>query len=75
MLLMTDKAVETEQRTQFQSVTVGHRLHSRQCLLCLQMALSAMSFVDNVKDVEHVADNAPRPLVLENQPLGLIKSF
>ncbi len=75
MLLMTDEAVETEKCTQFQSGNVVHRLHNCQCLLCLQMALSAMSFMDNVEDVEHVADNAPRPLVLENQPLGLIKSF
>ncbi len=75
MLLVTDEAVETEQCTQFQSGTVVHWLHKCQCLLHLQMALSDMSFVDNVKDVEHVTDNAPRPLVLENQPLGLIKSF
>jgi hypothetical protein len=39
------------------------------------MALSAMSFLDNVKDVEHVADNAPGLHVLENQPLGPIESF
>ena len=75
MSLMTDEAVETEQFTQFQGGTVVHRLHICQCLLCLQMALSAMSFVNNVKDVEHVADNATRFLVLEDQPLGLIKSF
>jgi hypothetical protein len=37
------------------------------------MALSAISFMDNVKDVQH--DNAPRFLLLEGQPLGLIKSF
>ena len=75
MPLMADEAVETEQFTEFQGGTVVHRLHISQCLLCLQMALSAMSFVDNFKDVEHVADNAPRLLVLENPPLGLIKSF
>ena len=64
MPLMTDEAVETEQFTQFQSGTIVHRLHNCQCLLCLQMALSAMSFMDNVKDVEHVADNATRLIVL-----------
>ncbi len=64
MSLMTDKAVITEQFTQFQRGTEVHRLHNGQCLLCLQMALSAMSFKDNVKDVEHVADNTPRLLVL-----------
>ncbi len=72
---LTDETVETEQFTQFQSGTVVHRLHNCQCLLCLQMALSAMSLVDNVKDVEHVADNAPILFVLENQPWGLMKSF
>ncbi len=75
MPLMTDEAVETEQFTHFQGGTVVHRLHISQCLLCLQMALSAMSFVDNVKDVEHVVDNAARFLVLEDEPLGPIKSF
>ena len=75
MPLMTDEAVKTEQFTQFQGGTVVHRLHISQYPLCLQMALSAMSFVDNFKDVEHVVDNAPRLLVLENPPLGLIKSF
>ena len=75
MSLMTDEAVETEQFTQFQGGTVVNRLHIGQGPLGLQMALSAMSFVDNVKDVEHVADNAARFLVLEDQPLGLIKSF
>ncbi len=75
MPLMTDKAVETEQFTQLQSGTVVHRLHNCQCLLCLRMALSAMSLVDNIKDIEHVANNTPRLLVLENPPLGLIKSF
>jgi len=75
MPLMTDEAVETEQYTQFQGGTVVHWLHICHCLLCLQMALSAMSFVDNFKVVEHVADNAPRLLVLENSPLGLIKSY
>ena len=75
MPLMTDEAVETEQFTHFQGGTAVHRLHIGQGLLCLQMALSAMSFVDNVKDVEHVADNATRFLVLEDKPLGLIKSF
>ena len=75
MPLMTDEAVETEQFTHFQGGTPVHRLHIGQGLLCLQMALSAMSFVDNVKDVEHVADNAARFLVLEDEPLGPITSF
>ncbi len=57
MSLMTDEAVETEQFTQFQGGTVVNRLHIGQGPLGLQMALSAMSFVDNVKDVEHVANN------------------
>jgi hypothetical protein len=30
------------------------------------MALSAMSLVDDVEDVKHVEDDAPRLLVLEN---------
>ena len=75
MSLMPDEAVETEQFTQFQGGTVVNRLHIGQGPLGLQMALSAMSFVNNVKDVEHVADNATRFLVLEDQPLGLMKSF
>ena len=75
MSLMTDEAVETEQFTQFQGGTVVNRLHIGQGPLGLQMALSAMSFVNKVKDVEHVADNATRFLVLEDQPLGLIKCF
>ena len=69
MSLMTDEAVQTEQFTQFQGGTVVNRLHIGQGPLGLQMALSAMSFVDNFKDVEHVADNAPRLLALENSPL------
>ncbi len=75
MSLMTDEAVETEQFSQFQGGTVVNRLHIGQGPLGLQMALSAMSFVNNVKDVEHVTHNATRFLVLEDQPLGLIKCF
>jgi hypothetical protein len=39
------------------------------------MTLSEMSFLDNVKDVEHVADNASIFLVLENHLWGPIESF
>jgi len=75
LMLVAHLDASHDRRSSFQGETVVHRLHICQCLLCLQMALSAMSFVDNFKDVEHVADNTPRLLVLENPPLGLIKSF
>ena len=48
---MTDKTVHNEHLTQVISGTVEHWQTIIQCLLCLQMALSAMSVLDNVKDV------------------------
>jgi hypothetical protein len=72
---MTDKTVRNEHLTQVISGTVEHWQTIFQCLLCLQMALSAMSVLDNVKDVQHVADNAPIFLVFENHLWGPIESF
>jgi hypothetical protein len=65
MLLMADKTVINEQFTQLVGGAVEHRTFGKG-LVHLQMALSAMSLVDDVEDVEHVEDNAPRLLVLEN---------
>jgi hypothetical protein len=65
MLLMADKRVINEQFTQLVGGAVEHRKID-EGLVHLQMALSAMSLVDNVEDVKHVEDNATRLLVLEN---------
>jgi hypothetical protein len=65
MLLVADKTVINEQFTQLVGGAVEHRTIC-EGLVHLQMALSAMSLVDDVKDVKHVEDNAPRLLVLEN---------
>ncbi len=65
MLLMADETVINEQFTQLVGGAVEHRTIGKG-LVHLQMALSAMSLVDDVKDVKHVEDNAPRLFVLEN---------
>ncbi len=65
MLLMADKTDINEQFTQLVGGAVEHRTIGKG-LVHLQMALSAMSLVDDVEDVKHVEDNASRLLVLEN---------
>ncbi len=65
MLLTADKIVINEQFTQLVGGAVEHSTIGKG-LVHLQMALSAMSLVDDIKDVKHVEDNAPRLLVLEN---------
>ncbi len=65
MLLMVEKTVINEQFTQLVGGAVEHRTIG-EGLVHLQMVLPAMSLVDDVKDVKHVEDNAPRLLVLEN---------
>ena len=72
---MTDEAVETEQFTQFQGGTVVNRLHIGQGPLGLQMALSAMSVMYDVKYVQHVTNYATRFLVFENKLHRPIESF
>ncbi len=63
MPLMADKTVCNEQFTQLVGGAVEHRTIGKG-LVHLQMSLSAMSLVDDIKDVKHVEDNAPRLLVL-----------
>jgi hypothetical protein len=65
MPLVADETVCNEQLTQFVRGAVEHRTIGKG-LVHLQMALSAMSLVDDVEDVKHVEDNAPRLLVLQN---------
>ncbi len=65
MPLVADKTVCNEQFTQLIGGAVGHRTIGKG-LVHLQMALSAMSLVDDVKDVKHVEDNTSRLLVLVN---------
>jgi hypothetical protein len=65
MLFVADKTVINEQFTQLIGGAVEHHTIGKG-LVHLQMALSAMSLVDDVEDVKHVEDNAPRLLVLEN---------
>jgi hypothetical protein len=74
MTLMANKTVMYEQFTQLISRAVKHSTIGK-CLLHLQMALSAMSFVDNVKYVQHVENNTPRLLVLKNGFWRAIKRF
>ncbi len=64
MPLVAKETVCNEQFTQFVRGAVEHRTIG-EGLVHLQMALSAMSLVDDVKDVKHVEDNAPRLLVLQ----------
>jgi hypothetical protein len=61
---VADKTVCNEQFTQFVCGAVEHRTIG-EGLVHLQMALSAMSLVDDVKAVKHVEDNAPRLLLLQ----------
>jgi hypothetical protein len=75
MLLMTNKKVRNEQFSQFISGTVEHRQTICQCLLHLYMAKSTMSVMYDVKYVQHVTNNAPRILVLENHLHEPIESF
>jgi hypothetical protein len=74
-LLMTSKTVHNEQFAQFISGTVEHRQTICQCLLHLHMAESAMSVMYEVEYVQHVANNAPGILVLENHLHRPVKSF
>ncbi len=64
MPLVADKTVVDEQFTQLVGGAVEHHTIGKG-LVHLQMALPAMSLVDDVKDVKHVEDNAPRLLVLQ----------
>jgi hypothetical protein len=66
MLLVADKTVINEQFTQLVGGAVEHRT-IEEGLVNLQVALSAMSLVDDIKDVKHVEDNAPRLLVLTSK--------
>jgi hypothetical protein len=74
MPLVADKIVIIEQFTQLVGGAVEHCTIGKG-LVHLQMALSAMSLVDDVKDVKHVEDNAPRLLVLQNDSEQPIKTF
>ncbi len=62
---MADETVNNEQFTQLVGGAVEHCTIG-ESLVHLQMALSAMSLVDDVKDVKHVEDNSPRLFMLEN---------
>ncbi len=62
---MADETVVYEQFTQLIGGAVEHRTIGKG-LVHLQMALPAMSLVDDVEDVKHVEDYAPRLLVLQN---------
>ncbi len=63
MPLMADKTVCNDQFTQLIGGAVEHHTIG-ESLVHLQMSLSAMSLVDDVEDVKHVEENAPRLLVL-----------
>ena len=69
---MTNKAESDEQFTQLVGGAVELRFTIGKGLVHLQMALSAMSLVDDIRDIEHVTDNPTRLLVLENTLRGLI---
>ncbi len=60
---MADKTVINEQFIQLIGGAVEHCTIG-EGLVHLQMALSAMSLVDDIEDVKHVEDNASRLLVL-----------
>ena len=72
MTLMTNKAESDEQFTQLMGGAIELRFTIGKGLVHLQMALSAMSLVDDIRDIEHVTDNPTRLLVLENTLRGLI---
>jgi hypothetical protein len=72
MTLMTNKAESDEQFTQLVGGAIELRFTIGKGLVHLQMALSAMSLVDDIRDIEHVMDNPTRLLVLENTLRGLI---
>jgi hypothetical protein len=59
MLLMADKTVINEQFTQLIGGAVEHHTIGKG-LVHLQMALSAMSLVDDVEDVKHVKGQYPQ---------------
>ncbi len=75
MLLMADETVIDEKSIQLIRGVVECWRTIRQRLLHLQMALPAMSLLDDIKDVKHVPDNAPSFLVLENHLRGPVDSF
>ncbi len=62
---MADETVCNEQFTQLVGGAVEH-CRIGKGLDHLQTAVSAMSLVDDIEDVKHVEDNAPRLLVREN---------
>ena len=74
MLLVADETVANEQFTQIVGGTVEHRT-TGEGLIHLQMVLFAMSLMNDIEDVEHVEDNAPSPLVLENDLWGPVETF
>jgi hypothetical protein len=70
---MTNEAGSDEQCTQLVGGAIELRFTIGKGLVHLQKALSAMSLIDDIEDVEHVKDNPPTGLlVLENTLRGPI---
>jgi hypothetical protein len=70
---MTNKAESDEQCAQLVGGAMDLRFTIGKGLVHLQMALSAMSLIDDIKDIEHVKDKPPTGLlVLENTLRGPI---